>query len=247
MSGKLLKHRRFACFRLFSCTPHSPRHPGPPSPLPLACVSRRGVVRCLFGHVTRQMGNYPVMRLSQHLGSLFKEPQRESDATECQGFPEPRRAGQETCNVTTTFTRHIRPITHLHVKCNKFQSAASCKLNSCSPHDANYSVIFQKLFRVGPPLFMRERTLSLMKTDYNSGVMEIRGDFSIPLVGLHGPQSCYPALANDHTVISLLTPLVTLAYHRDAATATGHPGPQGSQPGKGQSGGPMDHTSAEKT
>ncbi|MPC84069.1 hypothetical protein E2C01_078795 [Portunus trituberculatus] len=39
-----------------------------------------------------------------------------------------------------------------------------------------------------------------MKTDYNSGVMETQGDFSIPLVGLRGPQSCYPALANDHTV-----------------------------------------------
>lgn len=124
--------------------------------------------------------------------------------------------------MTTTFPRHIWPITHIHVLRNKFQSAVSCKLNRCSPHDANYSVIFQKLFRVGPPLFMRERTLSLMKTDYNSGVMETRGDFSIPLVGLHGPQSCYPALANNHTVISLLTPLVTLAQHRGAGTTTGH-------------------------
>lgn len=81
--------------------------------------------------------------------------------------------------MTRTFTRNIRPITHPHILRNKFQSAASCKLNRCSPHDANYSVIFQKLFRVGPPLFMRERTLSLMKTDYNSAVMETRGDFSI--------------------------------------------------------------------
>lgn len=124
--------------------------------------------------------------------------------------------------MTATFTRHIWPIIHFHVLRNKFQSPASCKLNRCSPHDANYSVIFQKLFRVGPPLFMRERTLSLMKTDYNSGVMETRGDFSILLVGLHGPQSCYSALANDHTVISLLTPPVTLAQHRGAATATVH-------------------------
>lgn len=114
--------------------------------------------------------------------------------------------------MTRTFTRRTRPITHLHVLRSKFQSAASCKLNRCSLHDANYSVIFQKLFQVGPPLFMRGRTLSLMKTDYNSAVMETRGDFSIL-------SSAYMALSHV-TPPSLTTTPSPARQHRRSVTPT---------------------------